>query len=351
MSNRPAGYFRLIPLALLQRKRILTLPGEVLVQAGEEVEAGRVIVQAEIAQRPLLLPVARALSLPDEELALLLRKKVGEDVERGETLAQKRSGLPWGRIYSSPAAGKVVSQTRGRILLDLAPSSTQVLAGFSGRAVEVIPERGAILETQGAVIEGRWGSGGETSGLLKVVSEAKGGPLFPEHLDSRFSEAIVVGDTWAEKETLSKAAEVGVRGMILGSIPASLLGKNSAIPFPLMLTEGFGKMAMLPPMAHLLERHTWQEAFLSAIPPRPQLIISLPRQEEAVEEKTVTFVLDRGQQLRIGGGEKRGQVGFVSDPSPRWQRLESGLGAWCVEVVVEEEERVWVPLANLEVLG
>lgn len=351
MSNRVAGFSSLKPFVRLQRERLLPLPSEVLVSAGEEVEPATVIAQAEVAQRPFLLPVARALSLPDEELPLFVLKKVGEEVVRGEVLARKKRGLPWGREYLSPAAGRVVAQSRGRVLLDLAPSPTKLVAGLAGVVLEIIPERGAVIEATAAVVEGLWGNGGETFGVMKVVSEAEGGALLPEHFDSRFSDSIVVGTGWAEKETLAKAAEVGVRGMILGSIPASILDNSSGISYPLMLTEGFGKLVMARPIANLLERLTWQEAYLVAIGPRPRVIVPLERPEVPIAEKTIPLSVEKGQQVRLGGGEKIGQVGLVANPSPRWQRLESGLFARCVEVVLDSEDRVWVPLANIEVLG
>lgn len=349
LLNRPAEALSFKDHQRIREKRLAPFSGEVNVSYREKVDSSTIIARYPTFSHPLLLPVAKYLSVPEDQLPSYLLRVVGEEVKKGEALAGRRGFLS--RIYRSPTAGKIVSLSRGRMILDPSPSTAELLAHLSGTVVELVPNRGAVIETRGALLEGVWGRGGETSGILKMVTEGEIGPLGKELLDSRFSESIVVWKGWATKESLLAAADSGIRGMVLGSLPATLLDAVSSLPYPLMLTEGFGEMPMARPIAQFLGRQTWQEVYLSARSFRPHLITPFEPAEPFVEEEGPAGSLQPGQQVRIIGGKWAWQTGLVVDPTPRWQRLESGLFAWCVEVALEEGKKFAVPLTNLQLLG
>ena len=76
------------------------------------------------------------------------------------------------RIVRAPTAGEIVSISGGQVLLRTETTLVEVLAGFNGMVVEILPELGAMIEVNGALIQGVWGNGRMDSGLLLVVASS-----------------------------------------------------------------------------------------------------------------------------------------------------------------------------------
>jgi len=220
--------------------------------------------------------------------------------------------------------------------------------------IQVFSSRGVAIETSGAIMEGAWAIGGDAFGVLKMLGEAPGGRLVPEAIDMRYHGAIVVVEDGATKEGWRKAEEVGVRGVILGSLPSSLVGFVSSLSFPVMITEGFGEIPISRPLFSLFEQLAGREAYMaSGLPygvrlPRPQVIIPFLRGEEAPRGEGPA--LEEGTLVRLVREPYLGKVGYVASLPLQKRRVEWGVEVEGVEVDLEEGERVFVPLANLELL-
>ena len=82
---------------------------------------------------------------------------------------------------------------------------------------------------------------------------------------------------------------------------------------------------------------------------RPEVIIALPAASVNPAEDVVRF--KAGQQVRILRAPYRGKIGGLAGILPDMVTLPNGLGVQVAEVRLEGNEKVVVPLANLEVLG
>jgi hypothetical protein len=344
---------KVIPYGRVRLERLLPFPGEVLVEPGQRVEPMDVVGRAHIPSQIRILHVAQRLSVAEEDLQKYLLKGPGARVEKGEVIAVV-GRWPLRRLYRAPAEGRIVNEVYGRLLLEISPSTYELRAYLKGVVTQVVAGRGLAIETSGAIMEGAWAIGGDAFGVLKILSEAPEGRLVPEAIDMGYHGAIVVVESWATKEGLGKAEEIGVRGVILGSLPSSLVGFVSSLSFPVMIMEGFGEIPISRPPFSLFQQHAGREACMASGVPhglrllRPQVIIPFLRGEEAPRREGPA--LKEGTLVRLVREPYLGKVGYVASLPPQKRRVEWGVEVEGIEVDLEEGGRVFVPLANLELL-
>lgn len=342
-----------IPYGRLSLRRLLPFPGEVLVEPGQRVEPMDLVGRAHIPSAIRILHVAKPLSIREEDLKKYLVKGPGEKVGEGEVIAAVGRWL-FRRLYRAPAEGRIANESHGRLLLELSPSTYELRAYLKGVVRQIFPSRGVAIESSGAIIEGAWAMGKDAFGVLKLLDQGPEGRLVPEAIDMGYHGAIVVAGSGATKEGLEKAEEVGVRGLILGSLPSSLLSLVSSLSFPVMITEGFGEVQISRPLFSLFQQHAGREATIlsglpyEARPLRPQVIIPFLRGEEAPSGEGPRF--EEGTLVRLVREPYLGKVGYVAGLPPQKRRVEWGVQVEGVEVDLEEGERVFVPVANLELL-
>jgi hypothetical protein len=220
------------------------------------IEPSGLIVLREIqdyAFEPVRIEVARALQVKPSHIRGYLRKNVGDFVQRGEWIATRGSFL---RV-AAPRSGvlKHVDTRAGVVTLhyDLEPV---VVRGFvSGVVSRVHPEFGATIVTRAAIVPGRVGFGGERYGELCLREVADG------HACSDVGDArgkIIGSFEPVDLEYLRACADSGIAGMVAPSVEnrdwvlfsGAEIGVGStgdeAIPFTLVLTEGFGRHPMSP---------------------------------------------------------------------------------------------------------
>ena len=90
------------------------------------------------------------------------------------------------RVVRAPQAGQVRIAGEGKILYRIHTPDLELLAGMEGTVTNIIPERGAILETKGALIQGVWGNGKVTYGVVQPASNEMLKELVPELLNIGF---------------------------------------------------------------------------------------------------------------------------------------------------------------------
>ena len=76
------------PRTLVARKRLLPIPGVVLVQEGESVSSDKVVARAELPGKVHVVNVVNLLGILPEDLKEFMVKREGERVEQGQVLAE-----------------------------------------------------------------------------------------------------------------------------------------------------------------------------------------------------------------------------------------------------------------------
>lgn len=348
---------RITAATIIRRERVLPVPGRVLVNPGETVGPSDVVARCQLPGKVLVVDVSRTLGVRREKAANYIRKAVGESVQADEVLAAPKGLLgKLRRGCRAPGDGQIVGIRNGLILIEAAPVAYELRAHIRGQVANVLPNRGVVISTTGTLVQGVWGSGGEAEGVLKVVVDSPQKPLRPRSIDVSCHGTIVVGGWILDEKALEQAVEANVQGIIAGGVRSELCAWLEDLPFPVMITEGFGTLSMAEYVFSVLRSNAGREAMLSADTRtrwdirRPEVVIPVRAEKEALSEDSSPEPLKAGMQVRLLRAPYLGAVGTVTALSTLPQLLESGARLPVAEVELEDEGLVQVPLANLELI-
>ena len=102
----------------IRRRRLLSLPGIVLVATGEAVRASQAVARAELPGKVYPLNLANQLGVAPDEIHEYLIKKAGDSVQKDEILAENKPLIKWFKTeVRSPITGtswNPCRQLRGR---------------------------------------------------------------------------------------------------------------------------------------------------------------------------------------------------------------------------------------------
>lgn len=349
----PAPITYIQPLVTLRRLRRLPAESTVQVSLGDRVRANDVIATTGLHRKHLMLDAARALGVPANRVSKHIQRQVGELVDEGAIIAGSR-GLAT-RQLRAPAAGRVVAISEGQVLLQTSDESAQVQARVPGQVIDIDPGRSVTIECICAWIQCLWGNGRSGEGVLQLLADTPKHQLTADQIDMSLRGSILIGGHCNQPQALELAAQVPIRGLILGSLATRLLPMARHLEYPIVLVEGFGKMPINPDAAKLFSMHNGDHAALNAQPndpytgDRPEVVIPLSeagRPPQPVEIQSFRI----GQNVRVLSGPHRGQLGEISDLLPN-VAFESKLRGPAADVNLAGGSRARLPLANLELLG
>jgi len=360
--------------ALVRRRRMLSLPGTVLVAAGETVRANQAVARAELPGKVYPLNLANQLGVAPDEIQEYLIKKAGDRVQKDEILAENKPLVKWFKTeVRSPISGVVesISPVTGQVLLREPPRVLELLGYVDGRILEVIPQQGVVVETDCSLVQGIFGIGGETRGEIVIAVSSPDEALTPRHLTADMKGKVVVGGSFASSDALSRAKEVGVAGVVIGGIHdkdlRALLGYDLGVAitgteqvgFTLILTEGFGSIPMAGKTFALLSAHAGQPASISGATQiragviRPEIII--PKSAGAPVAHSAVTAPERegiriGDQVRIIRDPLFGKIGEVAGLPPELQKIPTESEVRVMEVRFADGSRTMIQRANIELI-
>jgi hypothetical protein len=345
---------QITPLTTVRRERMLPVSGNVLAVIGEHVEPTQVVARADLPGEFRILPVARLLDVPSSSVKRYMRVNLGDEVQRGQIIAKR------GRLFAftvkSPIDGMIAASGGGRLLIEANSTPFDLRAYIHGTVSNVLQHYGVVIETPGAVIQGAWGVGGESLGVLKCIVDSPDELLEAEAIDPSCHGTILVGGIGLSDAALERAEELQVRGIVVGGLPPELVSRVEQVPFPTIVTEGIGKVPMSQPIFHLLRTHDGREASISGrVQPRwgivrPEIVIPLPAETVPPTQVQPGTPLKVGARVRLVRSPHMGAVGTVVALPAHTRRLETGARVHGAEVDMGQDARVLAPLANLEVL-
>jgi hypothetical protein len=280
--------------------------------------------------------------------------ELGSRVEAGQILAGP-VGLAR-RTLRAPGDGRVLQVSRGRLLFEARPLAYAVHAGFPGEVVATDGSRVVTLETQGALLQGVWGNGRRGWGVMRVIGEGPGEHLLTDKLDIILRGAILVAGTCDHSAPLHQATELSVRGLILGSMSAELLAVARRLPYPVLLTEGFGAAPISAPAYNLLSTNAGREVAVEAVGgdpfgyQQPEVIVPLTG-SQMMDRPERVIPLATGVRVKVIRGPYRSSVGVVRELIDRAEPYPSGILARSANIQVEGQGLIVVPQANLEVVA
>jgi hypothetical protein len=348
---------RITPLTTIRRERLLPARGQVLVQPGEFVGPADVVARCELPGEIRVVDVSRSLGVRRDLAIKYIRKAEGDPVQAGDVLAAPR-GL-FGMLRHSCRAsmdGQVIAVRNGLVLIEEAATTFELVAHWKGQIASIMPNLGVVISTVGSLIQGVWGSGGEAEGILKVLVDSPQKPLRAHAIDVSCHGTLVVGGRILDEKVLEQAVEANVRGIIVGSVNADLCPVLQSLPFPVMITEGFGALSICQPIFSLLHSNVGREAMLNGDievhrnARRPELVIPLRAEDGQPKEQAAPLALQIGMQVRVLRAPYLGTLGTVVDLPPLPRAVESGARLPVAEIDPGDGEAIDVPLANLELI-
>ena len=349
-----APVLHVLPLTTIVRERSLPVAGKVNAHMNQRVNPTDVIAEANFAREHILLDVARTFGVSTTAADKLIKVKEGDRLTQGALVAE--SGGIVARAIRAPRPGRVMVAGGGQVLMEVGDARIELKAGLPGTVIQVLPERGVVIRTAGALVQGMWGNGRIDSGLMRVLIEKPDEVLAADRLDVSLRGSVILGGHVRDAETLRAAADLPVRGLIIPSLLSPLIQTAYQMRYPILVLDGFGTLPMNSAAFKLLTTNKEREVTVNAehfdrySSHRPEAIIPLPISSEPEEPNNyVTFAV--GATVRMRRPPFTGMVGTVANLPAGLSLLPSGLRAPAADVRLENGETVSVPLVNLEVVG
>lgn len=340
-------------MVTIRRERTLPVPGSVTVRVNEKVQATHVVAEAEHRPQHFFLDLARGLGISERRVGDHLVCQQGDRVDAGEVIAGP-VGLAR-RTVRAPADGRILTISRGRVLFEARGERLELRAGLPGKVVATDGIRVVTIETSGSLIQGVWGNGQQEFGVMRLVEDNPASRLQTGQLDINLRGAILVAGVCDHLAPLHQATEISVRGVILGGLASELIQTAKRLPYPLIVTEGFGHRPINTPAFNLMSSHDGREVALDARPAlpfrnqRPEVIIPL-QADRPLEVPEDVIPLKRGVRVRILRAPHQGEVGVIRKVLPSASTYPSGVRVISATVELDQGGTTMVPLANLDVL-
>ena len=363
---------KVTPEATLRFERRLPLTGSVDVKVGDRVKYDQIVARTDLPGRVEMVNLASKLGVDPAELSSIFKKKEGEEIKKGEVLAYSKGFFGLFRSpYPAPISGSVesISKTTGQVIMRTPPIPINIAAYVDGVVEEVEENQGVTVKTYGSLIQGIFGLGGETSGMLEMAVRSPDHEIAPESLnDTHKGKALVVG-RHASVALVRRAAELGVSALIAGGIDDSdvreLLGYdlgvaitgNEKLGVTLVITEGFGPLSIATKTFELLQQRAGKRASLSGATQiragviRPEIIVTdLESDWEKKNEEPPDLELAVGVPVRLIREPHFGDLGKVVGLPVQPEVIPSGAKVRVAEIELGDGTRMTLPRANLELI-
>lgn len=372
MAHAYTPGLKVIPCTVLRKKRLLPIPGKVLVEMDKQVEALDIVAQTQLPGKVFSVNVANRLAVEPAETQGYMLKKEGDPVRKGEILAENKPFLKWFKTaVESPVTGTIetVSTVTGQVLLREPPKILPIRSYVKGKIVEVVPDYGVTVESEGTFIQGIFGIGGETNGEISVAVNSPDEDLAAECLNETHKGKIVIGGKHACLATIKRAVELGVHAIVVGGIHdrdlRQLLGYDigvavtgtEQIGITLIVTEGFGMIPMAEYTFKLLSSRNGEKASVSGATQiragvmRPEILVpGYPKNVTTCKKEHGRGWIEPGDPVRIIREPHFGVIGTVKSLPPELTKVGSESHVRVLEVNLPGGETLVIPRANIEVL-
>ena len=372
MAHAYTPGLRVTERTTVRKERRLPIAGKVLVQRGARVKPDDVVARADLPGAVATVNVVNQLGIAANEVPQYMLKKVGDAVARDEVIAETRPWIKWFKsLARSPVDGVVetVSDITGQVLIRMAPQPVELRAYLDGTVVEVIEREGVVVETRGAFVQGIFGIGGETHGDIAIVAAGPDDIVEPDRFGAELADQIVVAGSLVTGEVYERAAAIGIAALVCGGfhdrdlrrllgydLGVAITGHEEIKPI-LIITEGFGCIAMAEATFRLLQAHAGEHASANGATQiragvlRPEIIIPATGARAATDaEESMPMGLTEGSPVRIIREPGFGRIGVVKALPAGVVEIESEAKVRVAEVELPDGSTATVPRANLEAI-
>ena len=358
----------------LRKIRRLPLPGDILVKTGQSVIAETVVARTELPGNVKSVNVANTLGIQPEEIDHYMLKKERDSVEKDEIIAATKGLFGFFKTQCrAPVDGHIesISKLTGQVMIREQKIPVEINAYVDGQIVNVMENDGVIVQTNGTFVQGIFGLGGEVVGELVMACEKPSDVLTADRIHNEMAGKVIVGGSLITSESISKAAQLGVKGIVAGGIDDSdlteLLGHelgvaitgSEDIGITIIITEGFGEMEMAARTFDILRSRAGMKASINGATQiragviRPEVIIPTGEHADADSDgESSQGHLEIGAEVRIIREPHFGKLAEVISLPKELQELETEARVRVLEVALRQTgEKFILPRANVEIVG
>lgn len=373
MAHAYTPGLKVTPLVRHRVRRVLPIAGNLLVAVGDHVAPRDVVARTELPGDVTPVNLANKLSISPTEVAAAMLKREGDAVSEGDVLARTKGLFGFFQAeYRSTVSGTLesISDVTGQIMIRGAPQPVEVCAYLQGDVVGELPGEGVEIEATVAFIQGIFGIGGEAFGPLRMACTRADEELTAERISEDMQGAVVVGGARMTGSAIQRARDVGAVAVVSGGMDdqdlRDALGYDLGVAITgsehigitLVITEGFGEIAMADRSFALLNSHAGEAVSVNGATQiragvmRPEIVIPAVADDTPVptDAEMLSGELRVGATVRMIRDPYFGLIGTVTELPTQPQVLGSGSKARVLHVRVKDREPLIVPRANVELI-
>ena len=354
-----------------EKVRQLPLKGEVLVKVGDSVSADTIVASTHIPGNIQMVNVARQLNIEVETVPESMLIKIDERIKKGQVIAESKGLFGYFKTQlKSPIDGSFanVSNITGQALLSEPPITIEVDAFSAGIIKEILPEEGVIVNSNGALVQGILGIGGESHGQIVLAVNSRHEVITKDKLNDSHRGKIVIAGSYLPLDIFTHAQRLGINGIVAGGFNydalSSILGYNLGVAVTgseevgtsLMITEGFGEIAMAEGTFNLFKQFEGKFASINGSTQiragviRPEVMIPHTEDIDSTELKESDMIISENSPVRVISAPYFGKVGVVVSLPAQLVKMESETMVRVAEVKFEDGGVFTIPRANLEMI-
>lgn len=256
------------------------------------IDSGTIIMREiqDYSYKPKKINVAQKLNVKPKSIISYLKKSLNDFVYAGDVIASKIIDVGESKhpmLVSAPNTGTItqINKETGFVTIQYDRKPYQRKAGIKGKVVSVEEKHSALIEFDGYSLNGIIGFGNEAWGKLKFLDKQS-------ELSAATADDIIVYGDKIDLAFLRQVEQQKVKGVIAASIDNAdlvefigdeigvALTGNEAIPFPVILTEGFGEFPMFDDYTEFLKENSGKSVYINghtqirAGVVRPKIIVS-----------------------------------------------------------------------------
>lgn len=350
----------------IEKKRELPVKGKVHVNLGDIVKAEDIVASADMPGKVYAQNAINTLSIEPFKLRKVLYKKENDKVSKGEVIGANKSWFTNVELFS-PVDGTIenISDLTGQIIFRENPTPLNLKAYVDGEIIKIIEDEGAVIRSNVSYVQGIFGLGGENRGLLTFIGDYGDKKLEDSMINKEHKEKIIVTGYCVTLDSLKKARETGVKGIVAGSVNSkdvdcflgyhlgvAVTGKEK-INLTLIITEGFGEIKMAQRTYDLLKSKENQYASINGATQiragvqRPEIVISNNKESNVKNEEKA---LEIGSNIRGIRTPYFGMLGAVIELPKELTELETGSKVRVLKARLDSGKEVIIPRANVELV-
>ncbi len=334
----------------IHRTRMLEGPGYVLVGEGSFVEPDDILAEMLLPGKIHILDLEHSLSLSPEDVESNLVRNYGETIQEGDIIAKNDHALS--RLVRAPIVGTLIKYRPGKVAIASNQEVFQLRAGLAGEVIKVIPEFGAVLSATGFLVQGLWGNGRSSSGILTMIDQQVWEENGKDDFEFIHERPVVVSKKCLQVNFLDFIAAQEVSGFVTGSLAPELLELALSLNFPILVLQGFGDLSVDDATFSFFQDREGSHVSIDASPwdsfsgQSPEVFLP-DKNHKPAKTFDLHSKIEAGQFVRILAGKAQGLSGEVITVSEKQSRFESGLVLRFAVILLPDGQTMRVAVKNL----